>query len=169
MRELKGALCALCALRPAAPGCWLRRTLAPLLLPACLPACCPHSLAVSSLHCLPLATLRPRAAPTLEVFFARQPPGTGIKAHTDYVNFVQTTHLGLIVPEGDCWMKVSGWGCACFRWVVARCALAALRRACAARRLRAHRRFPPAPSPLAQVGEHVRNWAVGKVMVCDTR
>lgn len=45
------------------------------------------------------------AAPTLEVFFARQPPGTGVKRHTDYVNFVQTTHLGLIVPEGDCWMK----------------------------------------------------------------
>ncbi|KAI7836855.1 hypothetical protein COHA_009308 [Chlorella ohadii] len=62
-------------------------------------------------------------APTLEVFFARQPPGTGVKRHTDYVNFVQTTHLGLIVPEGDCWMKV---------------------------------------------GEHVRNWEVGKVMICET-
>lgn len=45
-------------------------------------------------------------APTLEVFFARQPPGTGIKSHTDFVNFIQTTHLGLQVPEGDCWIKV---------------------------------------------------------------
>ncbi|KAL4436677.1 hypothetical protein ABPG75_003816 [Micractinium tetrahymenae] len=45
-------------------------------------------------------------APTLEVFFARQPAGTGIKSHTDFVNFIQTTHLGLQVPEGDCWIKV---------------------------------------------------------------
>lgn len=60
-------------------------------------------------HCPPHST-QPLAAPTLEVFFARQPPGTGVKRHTDYVNFVQTTHLGLVVPEGDCWMKV------CFLW-----------------------------------------------------
>lgn len=45
-------------------------------------------------------------APTLEVFFARQVAGTGIKSHTDYVNFVQTSHLGLDIPEGDCWIKV---------------------------------------------------------------
>ncbi|PSC70167.1 beta-aspartyl asparaginyl family [Micractinium conductrix] len=45
-------------------------------------------------------------APTQEVFFARQPAGTGIKSHTDYVNFIQTSHLGLQVPEGDCWIKV---------------------------------------------------------------
>jgi hypothetical protein len=32
--------------------------------------------------------------------------GTGIASHTDYVNFVQTSHLGLDVPEGDCWIKV---------------------------------------------------------------
>lgn len=52
----------------------------------------------------------PPAAPTLEVFFARQPPGTGIKSHTDFVNFIQTTHLGLQVPEGDCWIKVGKGG-----------------------------------------------------------
>ncbi|EFN52042.1 hypothetical protein CHLNCDRAFT_58968 [Chlorella variabilis] len=45
-------------------------------------------------------------APTLEVFFARQPAGTGIKSHTDYVNFIQTSHLGLDIPAGDCWFKV---------------------------------------------------------------
>lgn len=30
-----------------------------------------------------------RAAPTLEVFFARQTAGTGITSHTDDVNFIQ--------------------------------------------------------------------------------
>ncbi|GBF90136.1 hypothetical protein Rsub_03269 [Raphidocelis subcapitata] len=44
-------------------------------------------------------------APAVEVFFARQTAGTGIASHTDDVNFIQTTHLGLRVPEGDCWMK----------------------------------------------------------------
>lgn len=54
----------------------------------------------------------PLAAPTLEVFFARQQAGTGIKSHTDYVNFVQTSHLGLDIPKGDCWIKVmNGGGC----------------------------------------------------------
>jgi len=46
------------------------------------------------------------AAPTLEVFFARQDGGTGIKSHTDNANFVQTSHLGIDVPEGECWIKV---------------------------------------------------------------
>ncbi|GAB4817195.1 hypothetical protein N2152v2_004241 [Parachlorella kessleri] len=45
-------------------------------------------------------------APTLEVFFARQQAGTGIASHTDFVNFVQTSHLGLDIPDGDCWIKV---------------------------------------------------------------
>lgn len=43
-------------------------------------------------------------APTLEVFFARQEAKTGIKTHTDGANFIQTSHLGLVIPEGDCWM-----------------------------------------------------------------
>ncbi|KAG7666640.1 putative Aspartate beta-hydroxylase domain-containing protein 2 [Nannochloris sp. 'desiccata'] len=45
-------------------------------------------------------------APTLEVFFARQQAGTGITSHTDNANFVQTSHLGLDVPEGQAWIKV---------------------------------------------------------------
>lgn len=76
-------------------------------------SCCTHSVCPTAVHLL-LPTHRWCAAPTLEVFFARQPPGTGVKRHTDYVNFVQTTHLGLIVPEGDCWMKARrgpGAGC----------------------------------------------------------
>lgn len=44
-------------------------------------------------------------APTLEVFFAKQNAGTGIASHTDDVNFVQTSHLGLRVPDRDCWVK----------------------------------------------------------------
>ena len=44
--------------------------------------------------------------PSSEVFFARQSPNTGIKPHTDNTNFILTGHLGLIVPDGDCWIKV---------------------------------------------------------------
>eukprot|EP00746_Dinoflagellata_sp_MGD_P034337 gnl/MRDRNA2_/MRDRNA2_18203_c0_seq1.p1 gnl/MRDRNA2_/MRDRNA2_18203_c0~~gnl/MRDRNA2_/MRDRNA2_18203_c0_seq1.p1 ORF type:complete len:378 (-),score=82.21 gnl/MRDRNA2_/MRDRNA2_18203_c0_seq1:112-1245(-) len=52
-------------------------------------------------------------APASEVFFARQTAGTGIKPHTDNTNFILTGHLGLEVPEGDCWIEVGehrkGW------------------------------------------------------------
>lgn len=72
-------------------------------------SCSTHFVCPTAAHRL-LPTRRCCAAPTLEVFFARQPPGTGVKRHTDYVNFVQTTHLGLIVPEGDCWMKARPGG-----------------------------------------------------------
>jgi len=44
--------------------------------------------------------------PSVEVFFARQEPLTGIKPHTDNTNFILTSHLGLEVPEGQCWMQV---------------------------------------------------------------
>ena len=46
--------------------------------------------------------------PAQEVFFAKQPPGTGIKPHTDGCNFIMTSHLGLDVPHEDerCWMRV---------------------------------------------------------------
>jgi aspartate beta-hydroxylase len=37
-------------------------------------------------------------APSVEVFFAKQAPGTGIKPHTDFTNFIMTAHLGLDVP-----------------------------------------------------------------------
>ncbi|CAM9402408.1 unnamed protein product [Phaeothamnion confervicola] len=44
--------------------------------------------------------------PSCEVFFARQEPRTGIKPHTDNCNFILTAHLGLDVPEGECWIRV---------------------------------------------------------------
>lgn len=47
--------------------------------------------------------------PTVEAFFARQAPGTGIKPHSDDTNFILTSHLGLDVPEGECWMKVGDY------------------------------------------------------------
>lgn len=50
--------------------------------------------------------LKDLGAPTVEVFFARQGAKTGIKPHTDGCNFILTAHLGLDVPEGQCWIKV---------------------------------------------------------------
>ena len=44
--------------------------------------------------------------PSVEVFFARQSPQTGIEPHSDNTNFILTSHLGLDVPEGECWMRV---------------------------------------------------------------
>ena len=34
----------------------------------------------------------------MEVFFAKQAPQTGIKPHTDFTNFIMTSHLGLDCP-----------------------------------------------------------------------
>lgn len=48
--------------------------------------------------------------PSVEVFFARQAPGSGIKPHSDGCNFILTSHLGLDVPEGQCWLKARGRG-----------------------------------------------------------
>jgi hypothetical protein len=45
-------------------------------------------------------------SPSVEVFFARQAPGTGIKPHTDFTNFILTSHIGLDIPENECWMQV---------------------------------------------------------------
>jgi len=50
--------------------------------------------------------LKTNLVPSVEVFFAKQAPNTGIKPHTDNTNFILTSHLGLDVPEGECWMKV---------------------------------------------------------------
>jgi len=50
--------------------------------------------------------LRDAACPSVEVFFARQPPKTGIKPHTDNTNFILTAHVGLDVPEDLSWMQV---------------------------------------------------------------
>jgi aspartate beta-hydroxylase len=47
------------------------------------------------------------ATPSVEVFFAKQAPQTGIKPHTDFTNFIMTAHLGLDVPpKPESWMKV---------------------------------------------------------------
>lgn len=45
----------------------------------------------------------------MEVFFARQEGNTGIKPHTDNANFIQTSHLGIDIPEGQCWIKVGNF------------------------------------------------------------
>ena len=50
--------------------------------------------------------LKTTKCPSVEVFFARQPPNTGIRPHTDNTNFVLTAHLGIDVPEQLSWMKV---------------------------------------------------------------
>lgn len=39
---------------------------------------------------------------------APQAPGSGIKEHSDGCNFILTSHLGLDVPEGRCFMTVGG-------------------------------------------------------------
>ena len=50
--------------------------------------------------------LKRSGCPSVEIFFARQPPSTGIKPHTDNTNFILTAHLGLDVPENSAWMQV---------------------------------------------------------------
>ena len=34
------------------------------------------------------------------------PAGSVINPHSDGCNFHLTSHLGLVVPEGKCWLKV---------------------------------------------------------------
>lgn len=46
--------------------------------------------------------------PSVEAFFARQAPNTGIKLHTDDCNFILTMHLGLTVPPQQSWIEVGG-------------------------------------------------------------
>ncbi|KAA8498851.1 Aspartyl/asparaginyl beta-hydroxylase [Porphyridium purpureum] len=46
--------------------------------------------------------------PSVEVFFARQGPQTGIKPHTDNCNFIMTAHLALDAPPNQSWIKVGG-------------------------------------------------------------
>ena len=53
------------------------------------------------------ALVREANTPSVEVFFAKQAPKTGIKPHTDFTNFIMTAHLGLDVPPPpESWMKV---------------------------------------------------------------
>lgn len=73
-----------------------RRCPAQLLLPAACGLCAAATALSCALTPTPLTLSRPSLTPSMQM-------------HTDYVNFVQTTHLGLVVPEGDCWMKVR-WG-----------------------------------------------------------
>jgi len=50
--------------------------------------------------------LRRSGAPTVEAFFAKMQAGSVINPHSDGCNFHLTSHLGLVVPEGQCWLKV---------------------------------------------------------------
>jgi aspartyl/asparaginyl beta-hydroxylase (cupin superfamily) len=50
----------------------------------------------------------PEHVPSVEAFFARQKPATGIALHTDDCNFILTMHLALDVPEGQSWVEVAG-------------------------------------------------------------
>ena len=53
------------------------------------------------------AAVKAANTPSVEVFFAKQAPGTGIKPHTDFTNFIMTAHLGLdCPPPPQSWMKV---------------------------------------------------------------
>lgn len=46
--------------------------------------------------------------PSVEAFFARQAPDTGIKLHTDDCNFILTMHLALSAPKQQSWIEVAG-------------------------------------------------------------
>ena len=53
------------------------------------------------------AAVKAAGTPSVEVFFAKQAPQTGIKPHTDFTNFIMTSHLGSIAPPPpESWMKV---------------------------------------------------------------
>ena len=54
-----------------------------------------------------VAAVKAAGTPSVEVFFAKQAPQTGIKPHTDFTNFIMTSHLGLdCPPPPESWMKV---------------------------------------------------------------
>lgn len=52
------------------------------------------------------ALLNKCGVPLVEALFAKMSPGSSIKAHSDMSNFVLTAHLGIDVPEGECWIQV---------------------------------------------------------------
>jgi len=52
------------------------------------------------------ALLTKSKVPLIEAFFAKMPPHTSIKPHSDMCNFVLTSHLGVEVPEGECDLTV---------------------------------------------------------------
>jgi hypothetical protein len=51
------------------------------------------------------ALLKESKTPCVEAFFAKMPAGTSIGAHSDGCNFHLTSHLGVDVPEGECWLQ----------------------------------------------------------------
>ena len=61
-----------------------------------------------NVHLFPETTriLRELGVPCLEAFFARMQPNSKIAPHSDYCNFALTAHLGLVIPEEQCWIKV---------------------------------------------------------------
>jgi aspartyl/asparaginyl beta-hydroxylase (cupin superfamily) len=61
-----------------------------------------------NVHLFPETTklLRDIDVPCLEAFFARMQPNSKIAPHSDYCNFALTAHLGLVIPENQCWIKV---------------------------------------------------------------
>ena len=52
------------------------------------------------------ALLHKVKVPLVEAFFAKMAPHSDIKPHSDMCNFVLTSHLGLLVPEGECDLTV---------------------------------------------------------------
>lgn len=53
-----------------------------------------------------IRVLESNKVPSCEVFFAKQGPNSGLLPHSDKNNFIITCHLGLDVPEGDCFIQV---------------------------------------------------------------
>ena len=51
------------------------------------------------------ALLKESGTPCVEAFFAKMPAGSSIGAHSDGCNFHLTSHLGVDVPEGECWLQ----------------------------------------------------------------
>jgi aspartyl/asparaginyl beta-hydroxylase (cupin superfamily) len=54
------------------------------------------------------AVVKVANTPSVEVFFAKQAPQTGIKPHTDFTNFIMTSHLGRGVALYSCCIRF-GW------------------------------------------------------------
>ena len=52
------------------------------------------------------ALLHSSGVPCVEAFFAKMSAGSKIGAHSDGCNFHLTAHLGVDVPEGECWLQV---------------------------------------------------------------
>lgn len=52
------------------------------------------------------ALLQASGEPSVEAYFARQRPSSGVSAHTASTNFFITANIGLEIPRGDCWIQV---------------------------------------------------------------